>query len=184
LNHGVAGQTLGGWRASGIYSLTKGDPVGINDGGYLYCNPAMTVATRPMQVGNPEAGFKRGVGSNGTWFNTNAYDWEGTCAYYSNLYDSGNPYSGNPAYSFGNTPRYSSVIRAPDVDNLDASLQKEFSLPHFGEQGRLRIQLDAFNALNHPEFSPPVGTASAQFGEILSTRNGGRVVQLGAHLAF
>ncbi|MGD0479698.1 MAG: TonB-dependent receptor [Terracidiphilus sp.] len=184
LNHGVAGQTLGGWRASGIYSLTKGDPVGINDGGYLYCNPAMTVATRPVQIGNPEAGFKRGVGSSGTWFNTNAFDWKGTCAYYSNLYDSGNPYSGNPAYSFGNTPRYSSVIRAPDVDNLDASLQKELSLPHFGEQGRLRIQLDAFNALNHPEFSPPVGTASAQFGQVLSTRNGGRVVQLGAHLTF
>jgi hypothetical protein len=184
LNHGVAGQVLGGWRASAIYTLTKGDPVGILDGGYLYCNPSMMIATRPMQIGNPEAGFTRGVSTKGTWFNTNAFDWEGTCAYYSNLYDSGNPYSGNPADSFGNTPRYSSEIRAPDVDNLDASLQKEFNLPHLGEQSRLRIQLDAFNVPNHPEFSPPVGIDSPQFGEILGTRNGGRVVQLGAHLAF
>jgi hypothetical protein len=180
-NHGVAGQALGGWRASAIYSLSKADPVGVNDGGYLYCNPSMMIATRPMQIANPETGFKRGIGE---WFNTNAFDWKGTCAYYSNLYDSGNPYSGNPAFSFGNTPRFSSEIRAPDIDNLDASLQKEFSLPYIGEQGRLRIQLDAFNMPNHPEFSPPVGSASPQFGQILGTRNNGRVVQLGAHLAF
>jgi hypothetical protein len=181
MNHGVAGQVVGGWQASAIYTLSKGDPVGINDGGYLYCNPSMAIATRPVEIANPETGFKHGIGE---WFNTNAFDWKGTCAYYSNLYDSGNPYSGNPAYSFGNTPRYLSAVRAPDIDNLDASIQKEFSLPYLGEQGRLRIQLDGFNALNHAEFSPPVGTASSQFGQILGTRNGGRVVQLGAHLAF
>ena len=185
LNHGVAGQALGGWRVSAIYTLSKGDPVGINDGGYLYCNPSMMIAIRPMQIANPEAGFTRGIGANGTWFNTNAFDWSGTCAYYGNLHDaSGNPYSGDPSLSFGNTPRYLSAVRAPDIDNLDASLQKEFDLPFLGEQGRLRIQFDGFNLPNHPEFSPPIGTASPQFGQILGTRNGGRVVQLGAHLAF
>jgi len=182
LNHGVAGQILGSWRASGIYTLSAGDPVGINDGGYLYCNPSMTIATRPMQVGNPQSGFKRSINE---WFNTNAFDWSGTCAYYSNLRDdSGSPYSGEPSLSFGNTPRYSDNVRAPGVNNLDASLQKEFSLPWIGEQGRLRLQFDGFNILNHPNFSPPIGLASAQFGQILSTRNPGRVVQLGAHLTF
>jgi hypothetical protein len=133
-------------------------------------------------VGNPKTGFKRSIGE---WFNTNAYDWSGTCAYYSNLRDdSGSPYSGEPSKSFGTAPRYSSAVRGPDFDNLDASLQKEFSLPHLGEQGRLRLQLDAFNLPNHPEFLPPVGTASPEFGEILGTRNNGRVVQLGIHAAF
>lgn len=182
LNHGVASQILGGWRASGIYTLTAGDPVGINDGGYLYCNPSMTIATRPMQVGNPGTGFKRSINE---WFNTNAFDWSGTCAYYSNLRDdSGSPYSGEPSLSFGDTPRYSDDVRAPGVNNLDASLQKDFNLPWIGEQGRLRLQFDGFDILNHPEFSPPIGLASAQFGQVLSTRNSGRVVQLGAHLTF
>jgi hypothetical protein len=181
LNHGVASEVLGGFRVSGIYTLQAGDPVGINDGGYLYCNPAMTIATRPMQVGNPHL---RGRSIH-QWFNTDAYDWSGTCAYYSNLRDdSGNPYQGDPKLSFGNTPRYSNDIRAPRYDNLDASMQKEFPLPFIGEQGKLRLQFDGFNILNHPEFLPPVGIASPQFGQILGTRNNGRVVQLGAHLAF
>jgi hypothetical protein len=182
VNHGVTGQVLGGVRVSAVYTLAKGDPVGINDGGFLFCNPSMTIATRPDLVGNPKTGFKRSIGE---WFNTNAYDWSGTCAYYSNLRDdSGSPYSGEPSLSFGTAPRYSSAVRGPDFDNLDASLQKEFSLPHLGEQGRLRLQLDAFNLPNHPEFLPPVGTASPEFGEILGTRNNGRVVQLGIHAAF
>lgn len=182
LNHGIAGQALGGWRVSGIYTLSAGDPVGINDGGYLYCNPSMTDATRPMEVGNPRAGFTRGIGE---WFNTNAFDWSGTCAYYSNLRDdSGSPDSGEPSLSFGDTPRYSDNVRAPGINNLDASLQKDFGIPWLGEQARLRLQFDGFNFLNHPQFSPPVGTASAQFGQILGTRNSGRVVQLGAHLTF
>ena len=180
-NHGVAAELAGGFRFTGIYTLTKGDPVGISDGGYLYCNPSMTDATRPMLVGNPEAVSSRSIHS---WFNTNAFDWKGTCAYYSNLYDSENPYSGDPAYSFGNTPRYLGNVRGPDYNNLDASLQKAFDIPYIGEQGRLRLQLDGFNVLNHPAFLPPVGAASPQFGQILGTRNNGRVVQLGAHLAF
>jgi hypothetical protein len=75
-------------------------------------------------------------------------------------------------------------VRGPDYNNLDASLQKAFDIPYIGEQGRLRLQLDGFNVLNHPAFLPPVGAASPQFGQILGTRNNGRVVQLGAHLAF
>jgi hypothetical protein len=181
-NHGVLGQIAGGFRISGVYSLTAGDPVGMTDGGYQYCNANMTVGTRPMQIGNPQSGFHRSLHE---WFNTDAFDWASTCAYTSNLFDSStNRYFGEASLAFGNAPRNSTDVRAPRASNLDASIQKEFSLPYVGEQGKLRLQMDAFNLPNHPEFLPPVGTASATFGQITGTRNPGRVIQLGAHLSF
>jgi outer membrane receptor protein involved in Fe transport len=183
VNHGVAGQVVGGFRVSGIYTLSSGDPVGVNDGGYLYCSDSMFIAQRPNLIGNPTSVAHRGISQ---WFNTDAFDWSGTCAYYGNLKhpEGGSPYYAVPSMAFGTTPRYLGNVRAPAVNNLDASIQKEFNLPWIGEQGRLRLQLDAFNLPNHPEFSPPVGTASPQFGQILGTRNNGRSVQLGIHAEF
>ena len=117
------------------------------------------------------------------WFDTSAFDWSGTCV------ASGVPSlvqlhgAANPAYTFGDAPRFFSNLRGPRYNNIDASLQKEFMLP-LGEQGRLRVQVDAFNLLNHTLFSNPGVIANANFGRITSTRIPGRTVQFGLHLSF
>lgn len=185
LSHGMLGQTIGGWRTTGIYSLSSGDAVGMTDGGWLN-EPTNTFATRPNIVSNPmPKGFKR---TTGEWFNTSAFDWSGTWNgdFYSNLYapnllDGWYP---NPAYAFGNSGRFNSHVRAGGVNNLDFSLQKEISIPKLGEWSGLELQADGFNALNHPQFQPPDSYGSPLFGVVSGTRNNGRIVQVGAHLHF
>ncbi len=177
INHGWEGKAVGGWRLSGIYSLTSGPPVGINDGGFHYGSPARTIATRPTRVGDPHL-------SNRTlsqWFNTSAFDWSGTFVFSRNLQQLHG--AANPLYAFGDQRRYSSIVRAPDYDNLDLSLQKETKLP-WGSQTFLSLQGDAFDVLNHPIFAAPDGLANANFGQITAARGGPRILQLSAHLMF
>ena len=181
LKHGIASEVLGGWRVSAVYSLTSGAPLGISDGGYTYGSVARTIGTRPMQVGNPGSGPR----TIDHWFNTDAFDWSGTTVYTSNLrHPEGNSV---PQMAFGNTRRFldNSVVAGPDYNNLNLSVQKEFKLG-FGEQTSLRLQADAFDALNHPLFANPDTNADANFGRITSTRGGSssRTMQLGAHLYF
>lgn len=181
LSHGALGQAIGGWRATGIYSLSAGDPIGVMDGGYHY-GPARTFGYRPTLIADPlPKGFQR---TTLQWFNTQAFDWSGTYVYTSNLIQhnllNGSP---NPAYGMGNTPRFFSTVRAAGVNNFDFSLQKDTKL-RFGDQTYLRLQVDSFNSLNHPEFGPPDSSADANFGLVLYTRNNGRQLQLGLNISF
>ena len=56
---------------------------------------------------------------------------------------------------------------------------KQFSLSMLREGARLEFRLEAFNALNHPQFNPPDTTVNGgNFGVITSTSNSPREVQL------
>ncbi len=179
LNNGVASEALGGWRVSAIYTASSGEPIGVTDLGYQYCNAARMYNVQPTMIGNPlPSGFQQTIDH---WFNTAAFDWSGTCVYSSGLIQTAG--SANPAYTYGNAPRYFSDLHNPMVNNLDFSLQKEFKVP-IGEQGRLRFQADAFNALNHTQFGFPDSYPDGNFGRISSTRVPGRIIQLGLHLYF
>ena len=74
-------------------------------------------------------------------------------------------------------------MRAPIINNLDFSLQKDFKLP-LGDEGKLRFQADVFNLLNHPQFAAPDSAADANFGKISATRVPARTMQLGLRLLF
>jgi hypothetical protein len=178
LNNGVASQVLGGWRASTIYTLSKGTPFGILDGSYGYCNAAHTLADRPMMIGNPlPSGFNQTIEH---WFDTSAFDFSGNCPASGLLTPTG-PFDTNKA--FGNAPRYFANVRNPGVNNLDLSLQKDFKLP--GEQTRLQLRADLFNLPNHPQFAEPVGDLlNSNFGRITRTSLPNRTVQLGLHFYF
>ncbi len=169
LDNGLAGKILGNWRMSAIYTVSSGYPLGMQDTCWGYCSPAHVINTRPMVVGDPlPAGFKQ---TTHAWFNTSAFDWGGTD-------------DSDPAKSFGNAPRFFSSLRTPAWNNLDFSLQKDFKMAKFGEEGRIRVRLDAVNVLNHPQFGTPVTWSGANFGMIEGTSTPNRTIQLGAHFYF
>jgi len=72
-------------------------------------------------------------------------------------------------------------IRGPGQLLVNASIVKGFRL---GEQMRLDVRLDAFNAINRVNYnSPTTNIASPDFGRIVGAQQM-RTAQLGARLSF
>jgi hypothetical protein len=177
--NGVASQVIGGWRMTGIYTISDGYPFGITDNSYGYCNAAHMLSDRPDMIGNPlPSGFQQ---TTQHWFNNQAFDFSGTCPA-SNLVALTGGFDTTKA--FGNAPRYFSNIRVPGVNNIDFSLQKDFKIP-LGEQTRLAFRADLYNAINHPQLGAPNSDPTVgNFGTITYTAISSRTVQLGLHLYF
>ena len=155
-NSPVASALLGGWRVVPIYQAQTGLPF----------TPALSfdaanagTVTRPNNLCSPTL-------SNPTiqkWFNTSCF-------------------AAGPSYAFGNTGR--NVLRAPGLNNLDVSLQRDFRLP-IEHPSVLTFRAEAFNTVNHPQFSAPGATVgSATYGVITSTSTNNRQLQLAIHIAF
>ena len=150
LNHAIDG-IIGGWQVNGIATFQKGFPITItaaDSGGLLD-----TFGTnRADVVGDPNSGS---TGTIASWFNKAAF--------------------AQPAAGvFGNSGR--NILRAPDINNFDLSLFKNFGIT---ERLRLQFRLESFNAFNHTQFGGPVtNRTSPQFGQILGARPA-RINQLG-----
>jgi hypothetical protein len=94
-----------------------------------------------------------------------------------------------PAGELGNAARV--PVTGPDFVNSDFSLIKQFPLHH--EMG-LNFRAEFFNIFNHPQYGSPIsdinygspanGTVSQYFGEVNSTVNNPRLVQLALKLSF
>jgi len=179
MNNRAAGNALGGWRVSAIYTVSAGTPFGITDNSYGFCNGAGVLSDRPLVIGNPlPAGFHQTVAH---WFNTSAFDFSGTCPASGLVKFAPTP---DVTKAFGNAPRYFSNIRNPGVNNLDFSVQKDFKIPA-GEQTRLSLSADFFNLPNHPQFAEPNADPTVgNFGQISRTALNSRTIQLGLHLYF
>jgi hypothetical protein len=82
-------------------------------------------------------------------------------------------------FTFGNSGR--NVVRAPGLFNMDFSLMRNFRLT---ERYNLQLRGEAFNTLNHTNFSAPGGTfAGSGFGTI-SGSGPARQLQVGMRFAF
>lgn len=85
------------------------------------------------------------------------------------------------------TLEYAGLSRLPDVrspgkNNWDISMFKSTRLT---EDIRLQFRAEAFNALNHPEYSSPNGSfGAANFARITSTNTFARQLQLGLKLLW
>jgi hypothetical protein len=176
---GIASQVIGGWRVTGIYTVSDGYPFGITDNNYGYCNVANTLMNRPMMIGDPlPSGFQQTIHG---WLNINAFDFSGTCPAAGLVNPTG---PGDPTKAFGNAPRYFSNLRVPGINNINFSVQKDFKIP-MGEQTRLTFRADFYNLANHPQFGAPVSDPlQSNFGTINYTSMNNRTVQLGLHLYF
>ncbi len=91
--------------------------------------------------------------------------------------------------TFGNEQPFS--LRGPGYANLDLAISKFFSLR---DRAKLELRGEAFNALNHPNYSTPTNSTaiapqlstlnSANAGLITSTANDSRLLQIAAKITF
>jgi hypothetical protein len=147
---------LGGWRLSFIYQTQSGLPF----------TPALSfdaanagTTTRPNRVcdGNTSGGPLN------QYFNTACF-------------------VAGPSYVFGNSGR--NVLRAPDINNLDFSLQRDFRLP-LEHATIMQFRFEGFNGLNHPQFSTPGATVgTSTYGVITATSQDNRQLQFGVRVSF
>ena len=158
---------IGGWQIAGTVVLSSGNPFSVDatqntfqqaGASFPNWNPGVSPIASNRSIDN--------------WFNPSAF-------------------LEPPNGTFGNVKRNS--LYGPGLDVVNLSGSKSFSL---GREGmRLQIRADAQNAFNHPSFGVP---SDASLGgssgpgtpytsgttAIRTTTQGGRNVQLGAHLSF
>ena len=84
------------------------------------------------------------------------------------------------SYNYRTFPEY--LLRSDGNNNFDFSLLKNFAL---GEHVVLQPRVDAFNALNHAQFSSAnVSPTSSSFGLVNTQLNTNRQLQGGVHIIF
>jgi hypothetical protein len=139
-NSKLLGAFIDRWTISGIFSMQSGAPF----------NPGFSiVGTTPDYTGTPNVGARINVVGDpmanvpaGLYFNPAAF---APPAIGTNIT--------KPV--LGNLGGGSGVLSLPMVTNWDATMSK--FIPFFGERKGLKIQVQAYNVFNHPEFNG-VGT--------------------------
>jgi hypothetical protein len=163
---GFTDAVLGGWQLSAIFQARTGFPITVQDsrGSSLQ---AVRGGERPMCVGNPVPS-NQGMTSDpnapndSKWISIDAFaraaqgTW-GDCGI--------------------------GIMDAPGFNNLDLTLSKRFNV---GGARSLELRAEAFNALNHPNWSPPGRNIAdlTTFGIITGTVNAPRVIQLALKFYF
>jgi len=169
----VANAIIGGWQAGGILTLQSGLPGTLMAG---------------IDRANTGAG---GGYDRPTFTGANPYLDNPTPSRYFNL----DSFVLAPAGQFGNVGRDS--IEGPGIIGLDAEIHKQFRMP-YKEGHVLQFRFEAFNALNHPNWSMPnLSIRSGQprpglpdtaaystFGVVTSTQTNMRQLQLGLKYQF
>ena len=151
---------LGGWEISGIVTSKSGIPIGVNGNNIN----SYGGDPRPDVIATTHASHQ-GVEE---WFNTGAFAYA--------------PYG-----TFGTAPRWFSNMRAPDYNNFDTGIMKNWALP---ESMRIQFRAEMFNTFNHPQFYSPNGSYSgcdpnsntsclSSFGQITSAFPGRQVQMSG-----
>jgi hypothetical protein len=170
---GIAGVALGGWAMSGIFTAQSGNPftVGIQSNWSQSQNRRVGIDRPNVAPGcNAENII---LGEPDKYYNPACFVL---------------PLRG----TYGNLGR--NVLIGPGVTTVDLSLTKSFRLGFLGEGGKLQLQADCFNILNHANFDMParivfagVGPTESPVstaGRITSTTTSSRQVQLGLRLSW
>jgi hypothetical protein len=155
-NSGWESAIAGGWRIAPIYQTQTGLPF---TPGLSFDAANAGTTTRPNRVCNGNIS----TGTLQQYFDTSCFVV-------------------GPSYAFGNSGR--NILRAPGLNNLDVSIQRDFRLP-MEHTTILNFRFEAFNALNHPQFAAPGATiGSATYGVITGTSVDNRELQVALHVSF
>jgi hypothetical protein len=163
VNNKAINAVIGGWQIGGIFTHQTG------------------------AVGYPLLGYDNASIAN-PGGNMDRPNVTGTSPYLSGSARSLNVWVNKAAYTPAAPGLYGNVHRGsytgPGLTNLDASLHKQFLMP-YNEKHQLSIRFEAFNALNHPNWSNPTLTySSSTFGRIGGNTGSMRQLQLAAKYQF
>jgi hypothetical protein len=123
---------LGGWQWSGILTAHTGLPISIT--------PAQNnIAGGPTYGFNQRPNIVPGVSPVPQHQSIN--DWINPAAF-----------SQPDPFTFGDSARFLSDLRAPGYFNWDMAIQKYWN---FGETKKLQFRVEMYNAFNHPNFFVP-----------------------------
>jgi hypothetical protein len=163
LNHGngLLDRVVGGWQTNGIITTDTGTPIVLgaaNDQTGL-----LTLGQRPTEAaGDPNIANK----TLNHYFNTSIFS--------------------QPAqFVIGNAPRALPNARNPGYTDADMSVFKNNYIGS-GQRYNVQVRLEAFNALNHPNFAAPDTGVNdgSKFGTITSTTGNPREVQLAVKFVY
>ena len=151
---------IGGWQFNGITTVQSGTPLSIT------------------------ANNTAGIFGARTQPNNNGQDpqLDGPVSERLNRYFDTSVYSQPAAFTFGNEPNFSPVLRAPGVRNFDLSMFKNLELR---STMTLQFRIEALNAFNTVQFSGPnTSVVSSSFGVISGQANAPRQLQFGLKLLW
>lgn len=143
---GPANWILGGWKASGIYSLTSGrsfTAYGCSVCGFDEMGLVFGSRYRPNQTGDANSGFTR---SDTQWFNTSVFSLA-------------------PQGTYGNESK--GELRGPFYEDLDLSFAKVFSVT---ERQNFEFKFEMFNAgstWHHGAWFPDSTVTDPTFGSLV-----------------
>ncbi|HSS95524.1 MAG TPA: carboxypeptidase regulatory-like domain-containing protein [Terriglobales bacterium] len=174
---------VGGWQLNGIWRFQAGRPIlMVEDGSHK--NEIPTYNQRPTLNAPLKVNHGSHISMIGNYF-VNACEYDSFCLDGSHGGQPDSALSGTDDYTLGNAPRTYGGARQPGAKLVNMALFKEFPLSNVREGMRMEFRLEAFNALNHPNFGPAdTSLGDGAFGTINGLAQGMREVQLGLKLYF
>ena len=178
----LAGETLGGWGATGVIEIQSGHNLAITN----------TNAFNAFGIGGPEQDFAEiAPGCSNDQLSTHGSVTSRLNNYFNKACFTAPPVIGadGAATGFGNSKP--GIVRGPAQNNVDFAMQKRFSFKVRGEGVDGEFRVESFNTLNTPQFSDPTlaGAGSAYydsptFGLITTTAVAPRILQLAVKFSF
>jgi hypothetical protein len=160
-------QLLGGWQLSGIFTARSGLPFSVGTNSFPV---SFTLETPAVLVGSAPQGNINTSGS--------------TINFFGDPTAAANALSAFRNVTAGETGSRN-VLRGPGFWDADIGLAKNFKL---GENKRIQLRMDAFNAFNHNVFANPgvslFGATTTSFGRITSSASTPREIQFAARFDF
>ncbi|HEX4575788.1 MAG TPA: TonB-dependent receptor [Edaphobacter sp.] len=166
---------IGNWQLNGILSARSGQYINVTAGGDIGNTGNQGTYERADLVGNP---FQSGPIAGNPSCNPPSgptktqLQWFNPCAF-------AIPHTG----TLGNAPR--NFIQAPNYWGLDTSVHRIFPIK---EGISFKLDVEAFNVLNHPVLGSAAATVTTQagFGQIstLAFGNAQRILQFAAKIQF
>ncbi|HEY3454494.1 MAG TPA: TonB-dependent receptor [Bryobacteraceae bacterium] len=162
---------VSGWQLSGIVTFTSGAPLGITGSGCV--TPGIVSTCMASYAPN----FSGPVRINGDYGNGNALA-PGAVSYIDKK-----AFADPAPYTFGNTPRAAPYgLFAPSLLGEDISIRRQISIT---ERVKIALSGDFFNITNSVYFAAPgTNIDSSTFGQVTTTANLPRKLQINARLTF
>ena len=197
----IGKQVLGGWQVAGIVTSMSGLPIDITDtgAGSLYgISGGSAPLARPNWALGSDHINARDIHPSGYYFNPFAFVRPVVLAGQPIPSSNGTAIAGAVGTDIGNVGR--NVLRGPNQNNVDFSIIKRF---RFTESKNFEFRTEFFNIFNHVNFANPISDLNAvvasggsidattgqvikpgAFGQIISTSNNPRLIQLAFKFNF